>query len=697
MTKILLVEDNPLNQDMLSRRLKRQSYEVVIAVDGAAALSMAKTEEPDVILMDMNIPIIDGWEATRRLKADVQTQQIPVIALTAYAMMGDREKAIAAGCNDYATKPVEFKQLLKTLRSFAPQPTSAGQDRPIVSQTIAPDLAPATTPAIADPSASIASESTPQNGSQPQAIPTAITTPVQPAAATPAAPAPDLPFTLLVVNDNVTNREILGAHLQRRGYTVVKVDSPSATLDVLNEFSIDLVLLDIMVPDSGNFNLLQQIRKTHSKTDLSVILITINDSDEDVVKAFDAGANDYVSKPINLAIVMARIKSQLENLQANRQLRSDLQLGATEPPVATTPLADTPSPALNGFSAQSLQALEGNAPTPVGIEPPVNQPSVNQPSVTQFSITQASIPQSFTDPSNNTRTSATQSLSTFVSSYKPYFLGHIFAQTPFSQVKLTRRSSELEAVSDNPLCFVETFSFNPKDDTGLTQLRTLLSSERSRLESISQNNRILGLIDFFENDEAFGWYQSYVEGRLFAEELSAGQIFPPQKVLSTIKELLEMLLPFHTRKIVHASMQPQHLWRCSGDGELRLLNLGLSRRLINNLRDHAARGHSVLHHPAFNHEHDYMPIEQRIGQAVLSSDLYAVGLIALQLLTGKQPSVLTNSLIASETSLEHLALVPPEMQPLLAKMVAQNHQARYPSALAALKGLNELMSPLPSS
>ena len=96
MVKILLVEDNPLNQDMLGRRLVRQGYEVVVATDGAAGISMARTERPNLILMDMSLPIIDGWEATQRLKANVQTQSIPVIALTAHAMVGDRKKI--SGC-----------------------------------------------------------------------------------------------------------------------------------------------------------------------------------------------------------------------------------------------------------------------------------------------------------------------------------------------------------------------------------------------------------------------------------------------------------------------------------------------------------------------------------------------------------------------------------------------------------------------
>lgn len=112
MTKILLVEDNEMNRDMLSRRLERKNFQVVFAEDGAEGVAKAGSEMPDLILMDMNLPIMDGWEATRQIKALAQTSHIPVIGLTAHAMSGDREKCIAAGCNDYDTKPVEFARLL---------------------------------------------------------------------------------------------------------------------------------------------------------------------------------------------------------------------------------------------------------------------------------------------------------------------------------------------------------------------------------------------------------------------------------------------------------------------------------------------------------------------------------------------------------------------------------------------------------
>jgi two-component system cell cycle response regulator DivK len=115
MATILLVEDNEMNRDMLSRRLARKGHEVLIAVDGAEGVSMAKTKVPDLILMDMGLPVLDGWRATEQIKADPETKKIPVIALTANAMAGDRQKCLASGCDDYDTKPVEFPRLLSKI------------------------------------------------------------------------------------------------------------------------------------------------------------------------------------------------------------------------------------------------------------------------------------------------------------------------------------------------------------------------------------------------------------------------------------------------------------------------------------------------------------------------------------------------------------------------------------------------------
>src|SRR5437763_7053791 len=118
MPKVLLVEDNEMNRDMLSRRLIRRGFEVVVAVDGEQGVATATLERPDIILMDMSLPVLDGWEATRRLKAADATRGIPVIALTAHAMAGDRDKALEAGCDDYDTKPVELPRLLGKIEAL---------------------------------------------------------------------------------------------------------------------------------------------------------------------------------------------------------------------------------------------------------------------------------------------------------------------------------------------------------------------------------------------------------------------------------------------------------------------------------------------------------------------------------------------------------------------------------------------------
>ena len=118
MSKILIVEDNEMNRDMLSRRLERKGFQVVIAEDGSKGVDMSKSENPDLILMDLSLPVMDGWEATSTIKADNNTKEIPIIVLTAHAMAGDREKALEAGADEYDTKPIDFKRLLGKIKDF---------------------------------------------------------------------------------------------------------------------------------------------------------------------------------------------------------------------------------------------------------------------------------------------------------------------------------------------------------------------------------------------------------------------------------------------------------------------------------------------------------------------------------------------------------------------------------------------------
>jgi CheY-like chemotaxis protein len=128
MPKILLVEDNEMNRDMLSRRLQRKGYEVILAVDGEQGVQASRAESPDLVLMDMSLPILDGWEATRRLRAEEATRALPIIALTAHAMPGDEQKALEAGCDDYDTKPIDLPRLLGKIEALLQR--KSAHDRP---------------------------------------------------------------------------------------------------------------------------------------------------------------------------------------------------------------------------------------------------------------------------------------------------------------------------------------------------------------------------------------------------------------------------------------------------------------------------------------------------------------------------------------------------------------------------------------
>jgi two-component system, cell cycle response regulator DivK len=136
MPRVLLVEDNEDSREGLSRYLKRKGYEIAVAVDGRDGVAMARAQMPDLILMDMSLPVLDGWDATRQLKAAADTKPIPIIALTAHAMAGDREKALQAGCDDYDAKPIEFPRLLSKMEALLAQSGSARQAGPTVSAAI---------------------------------------------------------------------------------------------------------------------------------------------------------------------------------------------------------------------------------------------------------------------------------------------------------------------------------------------------------------------------------------------------------------------------------------------------------------------------------------------------------------------------------------------------------------------------------
>jgi diguanylate cyclase (GGDEF)-like protein len=411
MPKVLLVEDDEMNRDMLSRRLARRGFDVVVALDGRQGVEMAEKELPDIILMDMSLPVLDGWGATRLLKAGQATRSIPVIALTAHALADDRSRALEAGCDDYDTKPVELPRLLDKMDRLLVGKPNASTKEPLTPealalarhelktcfnqilgytemlldeverkglQTIAPDLGElhssgrslleAIQTALADQKnvgsarlevlepevnrlfetsgsltgklrrlgkqdalpdierissallrlRSLIRKMRGEPGSEP------VETAPRVEALEPDAtlmPTPNGAGRLLIVEDDVGNRDLLQQRLARQGYSVeVAQDGPTA-LEKISREQYDLVLLDQMMPGMSGLDLLRLLRATHSASELPVIMVTAVDQSQTIVEALDRGANDYVAKPMDMPVVMARIHAQLARSKADRHTK----------------------------------------------------------------------------------------------------------------------------------------------------------------------------------------------------------------------------------------------------------------------------------------------------------------------------------------------------------------------------------------
>jgi sigma-B regulation protein RsbU (phosphoserine phosphatase) len=329
MAKILLVDDSEPNRDMLARRLQRKGHEVLQAVDGQQAVDMTRSESPDVVLMDLNLPVLDGWSATRQIKAFPGTRPVPVIALTAHAMSGDRQKALQAGCDDYDTKPVDFPRLLGKIEALFKSPEDPSPARPKPSAATAP---------AADAEVE--------------------------AAAVEVAPEPA--GRVLIVDDTETNRDVASRWLRRKGFAVDTVNDGHEALEQIEKVRYDTILLDVMMPGINGIEVLRRLRQTHPATELPVIMATAKDASDDIVEALTLGANDYVTKPLDFPVLIARVGTQVslkrsvEQIQqlergleqrnrqlsaANQRMEEDLQAAAR----VQAALLPTSGPQVDGY------------------------------------------------------------------------------------------------------------------------------------------------------------------------------------------------------------------------------------------------------------------------------------------------------------------------------------------------------------
>jgi sigma-B regulation protein RsbU (phosphoserine phosphatase) len=302
MAKILLVDDSEANRSMLARRLARRGHQVLIAADGEQAVEMATSQLPDVILMDLNLPVLDGWRATRQIKDAPQTSAVPVIALTAHAMSGDRQKALAAGCDDYDTKPVDFPRLLSKIDALA-RPKGEPDTAHLPKDSL---------PDISEPPPGEGTAAAKDANRQSDV----------------ASIHPALGGHILVVDDTQANREMAARRLTRNGFTVETASDGTAALQLIRTRSYDAILLDVMMPGIDGLAVLRTIRQSHGPTDLPVIMATARDKSEAIVEALELGANDYVTKPLDFPVLLARLRTQLSlkrTVEQNRQLEHGLE------------------------------------------------------------------------------------------------------------------------------------------------------------------------------------------------------------------------------------------------------------------------------------------------------------------------------------------------------------------------------------
>ena len=279
MAKILLVDDSEANRDMLARRLQRKGHEVLVAGDGRQAIAMTKSEMPDLVLMDLNLPGLDGWSATRQLKGTPETRAIPVIALTAHAMSEDRHKALQAGCDDYQIKPVDFRHLLSRIDALSP---SKRTETP--PESIQQELPTAPTPDTRQP-ATVAGH-------------------------------------ILVVDDTEANRDMVARRLERNGFTVDIAPNGSLALDLIKAKKYHAVVLDVMMPGISGLDVLRTIRQSQGPAELPVIMATARGESQAIVEALRLGANDYVTKPLDFPVLLARLRTHLELKSSVEQIRA---------------------------------------------------------------------------------------------------------------------------------------------------------------------------------------------------------------------------------------------------------------------------------------------------------------------------------------------------------------------------------------
>jgi two-component system, cell cycle response regulator len=278
MALILLVEDEAVNRELFRRRLEKKGHTAIPSENGAQTIALAKSESPDLILMDLGLPDIDGWEVTRRIKADPATARVPIIALSAHATADARAKATAAGCEDFETKPVNWDVVFQKIdaalaraaeRAKAPPPPSL-DDIDIFGDA----------PLPADPAATNVVKKGRKH--------------------------------ILVVEDNDPNRVMLCRRLQKNGYLTTEAADGRQALAALSKGRFDLVLCDIMMPEVDGYTVLQTMKADAALSTIPIVMVSAIDEVANVARCIEMGADDYLTKPYDPVLLQARVTACLD-------------------------------------------------------------------------------------------------------------------------------------------------------------------------------------------------------------------------------------------------------------------------------------------------------------------------------------------------------------------------------------------------
>lgn len=326
--RILLVEDEQVNRDLFRRRLTARGFEVDTAGDGAEAVAAVAAAPPDLVLMDLGLPVLDGWEATRQLKADPATAAVPVIALSAHATAEAKEKAFAAGCAAFESKPVQLDRLVGTIQSVLAAHVPPAATR--IPAPAPPVPAPAPPTDNSDDSDIFAALAPAPDEAAATRVLTRITrpapssdpAPAPPPAAPPGAAHDFCPINvkrILVVEDNDPNRVMLCRRLEKQGFATVEARDGREALRLVTVYRFDLVLCDIMMPEVDGYQVLQTLKADPDLQALPVIMISALDEMASVVRCIEMGAEDYLTKPYDPVLLRARVNACLDKRRLRDQ------------------------------------------------------------------------------------------------------------------------------------------------------------------------------------------------------------------------------------------------------------------------------------------------------------------------------------------------------------------------------------------